>query len=121
MKRFQSLLCVCVISAAGLASETALAHIGGHDDQEVLTQESVGALADRSLPQVIESRKLKPQWVMAQRQSVVQQKESGKTVWVVTYKNPSAKTGDLDAMLYVFFDDAGNFLEANHSGVLAGK
>jgi Family of unknown function (DUF6488) len=104
---------VLYIALLSFATAVSFAH-EGHDEK--LTDKRVAQLADKSLPKVVQSKKLNAQWATAQRQSVVQRKAAGKDVWMVTYKGAGA-----DGQLYLFFDDLGNFVDANQTGKLAGE
>ena len=122
MHRYKMIVKACVLSASLLFAGVSVAHEGGHEhDEEGLTDSSVGKLADSSLPKLVQAKKVAPQWASAKRDSVAQQKVAGKSVWVVTYKDPAAKVQSAEGTLYVFFDDFGNLLEANHTGKLAAK
>jgi hypothetical protein len=113
MKSLKSVSRICIVSASLLFSGAAFAHPGGHGERELNTA-TVATLADANLPRLVESKKVGSEWAKAQRESVKLREEAGNWVWVVTYKRAAA-----DGKLYVFFDELGNFLEANHTGQLA--
>jgi hypothetical protein len=112
---FKSAFRVCVVSASLLFAGQVTAHPDGHGEAEV-NAATIGKLADSTLPKLIEGKKVKAEWAQAARDSVKWDEVSGKDVWVVTYKIAST-----DQKLYVFFDDLGNLLGANHNGELAAK
>jgi hypothetical protein len=87
----------------------------GHDHEEDLTDKDVAQLAVKALPAVIQSKKLAPAWSKAQQQDVTVESVNGKAIWVVVYKNPDGKV-DGGSALYLFFDELGNFVEANQTG-----
>jgi hypothetical protein len=118
--KMQSLRRIGVVATLVLATNVALAHKGGHHDELALDPDGVAQLADASVAQLVKSQKLAAVWAKGQRQGASLRADSKPPIWVVTYKNPSASQG-ADAMLYVFFDELGNFLEANHTGKRTGK
>jgi hypothetical protein len=115
MNTFKSTIRACVVSVSLLFAGQVVAHPGGHGEAEINAQ-AIGKLADSTLPKLIEGKKVKAEWAQASRDSVKWDEVSGKNVWVVTYKRAST-----DQKLYVFFDDLGNLLGANHNGELAAK
>lgn len=93
---------------------TALAH-EGHDHDEPLTSTDAASLADKALPDVIKAQKLNVSWQKAQRQEPKVLTANGAEVWVVSYAN-AQETNTANRLLYLFFDDLGNFVTANHTG-----
>jgi hypothetical protein len=85
-----------------------------HDEEVALTKESVAQLAAKSLPSLIQDKKVAAAWANAQPASITQRKVAGKQAWVVTYKNPDGKVSGGNPLNLVF-DDLGNFVEANHA------
>lgn len=96
------------------------AHEGHDHDDESLTEKQVAALATKTLPSLIQGKKIAATWAQAKQEAVTIRSAAGKDVWVVTYKNPSA-TDASGKPLFLFFDDLGNFIEANQSGKLAAE
>jgi hypothetical protein len=103
----------------GIASLPALAH-EGHDDEEAMTEKQVAQLASKTLPSLVQSKKVGAAWSGAQHEGIAAQTVSGKNVWVVAYKNPDGKV-DGGKPLYLVFDDLGNFVEAKHTSSSAVK
>ena len=110
---YKRLVCVFLVGLVGLMPLGVIAH-PDHEDEEPLTEQRVAALADKSLPALVSGKKVKPEWAQARRDSIAQRTVAGKDFWIVTYK----KT---DGLLYVFFDDIGNFVEANQTGKLTAE
>jgi hypothetical protein len=98
----------------GFTSLQSLAH-EGHDHEEDLTEQQVAQLAAKALPAVIKTKRLAGAWVNAERQAITVESVDSKSIWAVRYKNPDGKT-DGGKPLYLFFDELGNFIDANHSG-----
>jgi hypothetical protein len=99
-----------------LWSFSSMAH-PGHDEEEPLTEQQVAELANKSLPELVKGKQVDAVWGKAQQQKVAQAKSDGKDIWVVTYKAAKGSAAGKE-LLYVFFDDLGNFLSANHTGKL---
>ena len=92
----------------------------GHDHEEELTEKQVSQLAAKTLPAVIQSKKLAASWSKAQQERVTVEQADGKILWVVSYKNPAGNV-EKDSQLHLFFDDLGNFVDANHTGKMPAK
>lgn len=92
----------------------------GHDHEEELTEKQVSQLAAKTLPAVIQSKKLAASWSKAPQERVTVEQSDGKTVWVVSYKNPGGNV-DQGSPLHLFFDDLGNFVDANQTGKVPAK
>ena len=105
---------VFIVACIGFGSLQTFAH-EGHDHDEELTEQQVVKLAAKALPSVIKSKKLAGTWAKAARQEIIVESLGDKTIWVVPYKNPDGKT-DGGKPLYLFFDELGNYIDANHSG-----
>jgi hypothetical protein len=109
-----------LVAALGVTSTfPAVAH-EGHDHDEELTDKQVAQLATKALPSVIQSKKLSTAWSKAQRQDVTAESVNDKVIWVVSYKNPDGKA-DGGSNLYLFFDDLGNYVDANQTGKAPAK
>lgn len=107
---------ILITAVLGLTTQ-ALAH-EGHDEEEAsLTENRVGQLAARTLPSLIQSKKVRAAWADAQRENIAARSAAGKEIWVVAYKNPDGKV-DKGKPLYLIFDGLGNFVEANNTGKL---
>jgi Family of unknown function (DUF6488) len=108
--------CTLIVLAAcsSLVSAGAWSH-EGHDHEEDLTEKQVAQLAAKSMPAVIQSKKLAAAWSKAQQERITVEQAEGKVIWVVAYKNPDGKADSGNA-LYVFFDELGNYVDANHTG-----
>ena len=109
-----------LVMVAALACMAPLFAHEGHDDEEDLNEKQVAQLATKALPSVVQSKKLAASWSKAQQQEVTVQQASGKILWVVAYQNAEAKSASED-MLYLFFDDVGNYVDANHTGKVPTK
>ena len=109
---------IAILSAALLAlvSSNALAH-EGHDD-DTLTERRAARLASKTLPTLVEAKKVSASWAKAMHDKVERRSLASQDIWIVSYKNSDAKAGD---RLYLFFDEVGNFIEANHTGELSKK
>ena len=92
----------------------------GHDHEEDLTEKQVAQLAAKSMPAVIQSKKLSASWSKAQQDGVSVEQANGKVLWVVAYKNTDGKA-DSGNTLYLFFDELGNYVDANHTGKVPTK
>src|SRR5688500_4377553 len=110
---------IALLACAGFVSFQAFAH-EGHDHEEELTEQDIAKLGAKSLPAVVKSKKLAASWAKAKQQPVSVEQANGKIVWVVPYKN-EADTGAAIDMLYLYFDDLGNFVDANHTGKVPPK
>lgn len=92
----------------------------GHDHDESLTEKQVVLIAGKTLPTLVQAKKVGAAWNAAERQDVIIRPVAGKDIWVVTYKNPDGKI-DGGKPLHLIFDDLGNFVEANHTGKLKSE
>ena len=91
------------------------AHEGHDHDEESLTEGEVKQLAAKTLPALIQAKKVPASWSTAKQQDVIVRPAAGKDIWVVTYKSADASAKPL----YLIFDDLGNFVESNQTGRLA--
>ena len=64
---------------------------------------------------LIESKQLTESWLKRQLEDVSTRQTPAGLVWVVRYKNPVV-TDKTEQTLYIFFDEFGNYMEANLSG-----
>ena len=104
-----------LILTAILGFASVHAHEGHDHDEESLTEGEVKQLAAKTLPALIQAKKVSASWSTAQQQDVIVRPAAGKDIWVVTYKSADAS----GKPLYLIFDDLGNFMESNHTGRLA--
>jgi hypothetical protein len=111
-------LTVMLAATLGLACAQVMAHEGHDHEEEALSEKQVGRLAAKTLPSLVQSKKVGAAWNAAQREGIRSRSAAGKEIWVVTYKNPDGKV-DNGKPLHLIFDDLGNFVEANHTGKLA--
>jgi hypothetical protein len=106
-----------IVAALSLAAVQVLAHEGHDHEDEALSEKRVAQLAARTLPALVKAKKVGAAWSSAQREGITTRDAAGKEIWVVAYKNPDGKV-DGGQLLYLLFDDLGNFIESNHSGKL---
>ena len=111
-------LTVVLAATLGLACAQVMAHEGHDHDEEALSEKQVGRLAAKTLPSLVQSKKVGAAWSAAQRERIQSRSTAGRQIWVVTYKNPDGEV-DNGKPLYLIFDDLGNFVEANHIGKFA--
>jgi hypothetical protein len=109
-----------VLALLAATSFQALAHEGHDHDEESLTEKQVAQIAAKTLPALVQAKKVGAGWATAQREDVTIRPVAGKDIWVVTYKNPDGKL-DGGQSLSLIFDDLGNFVEANHTGKLKNE
>jgi hypothetical protein len=107
-----------VLATLAVVSFQVYAHEGHDHADEGLSDKEVAQLASKTLPSLVQSKKVDAAWSKAQRENVAMKSAAGKNIWVVTYKNPDGKV-DGGKPLYLIFDDLGNFVEANHSAKVA--
>lgn len=110
---------IAVTALLALVTSHAVAH-EGHDHDESLTEKQVVLIAGKTLPSLVQAKKVGAAWASAARQDVIIRPVAGKDIWVVTYKNPDGKV-DGGQPLHLIFDDLGNFVEANHTGKLKSE
>lgn len=109
---FRSLVAVVAL----MSNVVVLAH-EGHDHDEPLTSTDAASLADKALPGVIKTQKLNASWQKALRKDAKVVNAAGGELWVVSYAN-TQEANAANRLLYLFFDDLGNFVTANHTGKL---
>jgi Family of unknown function (DUF6488) len=109
-----------LVAALAVVSTSPVVAHEGHDHDEDLTDKQVAQIAAKALPSVIQSKKLSSAWSKAQRQEVTAESINDKVVWVVSYKNPDGKA-DGGSDLYLYFDDLGNYVDANQTGKAPAK
>jgi hypothetical protein len=106
-----------VLALLTATSFQAYAHEGHDHDEESLTEKQVAQIAAKTLPALVQAKKVGAGWATAQREQITIRPVAGKDIWVVTYQNPDGKVDD-GKPLHLIFDDLGNFVEANHTGKL---
>ena len=114
MLRRLKLLVLALLTATSFQT---FAHEGHDHDEESLTEKQVAQIAAKTLPSLVQAKKVSAGWATAQREDITIRPVAGKDIWVVMYKNPDGKLDD-GKSLALIFDDLGNFVAANHTGKL---
>lgn len=113
MTRYKTILYAALMGLASVAA----AH-PNHEDEAQMTAQRAAKLADQRLSAVVQTKKLNAAWLKSTRGEALKRTAGGRDVWVVPYK---AAQGGADSALYLYFDDVGNFIDANHSGTPPAK
>lgn len=112
MKLKQLLICAVLAFTPMLS----VAH-GGAGHGEPLTAKSATVRASQIIVALVNSKKLDVSWQgQPAKESVMRELPKG-NVWVVSYRNPAEKDFSKQT-LYLFFDEAGNYIGANFNGKL---
>ncbi|WP_297796897.1 DUF6488 family protein [uncultured Marinobacter sp.] len=115
MKKFiQALTAIIVFSSAGQA----LAGAGhSHGVSEPISKEQAVQRASLIKQQLVTSQQISSTWTEVAGGNTEQRSTAGGNLWVVEYANPKAED-DNKGKLFVFLDEFGNPVGANHSGDL---
>lgn len=106
--------CVGVMVAA-LAGQVS-AH-SNHGHMEPISQPQAATKANNVIQTLVTNRKLDASWSKAQAQETTSQDTPLGKLWVVRYQNPQEKD-TAKHVLYIFLDEMGNIVTANHDGKL---
>lgn len=106
------------VALLSLFSLNSFAH-EGHDD-ESLSEKEAAQLASKTLPSLVQAKKVGASWAKAKQDKVELRSLADQNVWVISYTNPESQSGGAEK-LYLLFDDLGNFLQANHTGEMSKK
>jgi hypothetical protein len=113
MKKFiLSFTTVIVLSFAGQAFAGA-GH--SHGVSEPISEAQATQKAETIKQQLISSNKVSSEWKSVEAGSPQQRSTSAGNLWIVEYANPEA-TDDNKTKLFVFVDEFGNPVGANHTG-----
>lgn len=113
MSNFKALsLGIVLAFMAGAAN----AH-SSHAPMEPITQEAAADRAAQVIQNLLARNQLESSWANAQATETLEQDTSRGKVWVVRYVNPNASDAAKQD-LYIFIDELGNVLTANHEGTL---
>ncbi|MFC4159676.1 DUF6488 family protein [Chitinimonas lacunae] len=111
--------CLIASSVLALTTVTANAHgsHGSHGDEAPLTKESAATHGNQIVQQLIQDKKLPASWQKLTPSEVTNKQLFKGRMWVITYTNPQEKNA-AKKTLYVFIDEFGNYVDANHTGGL---
>ena len=116
MKCFNRIFCISLLAAFGVAH----AHEGHDHDEKPVTQQEAAKTADKALIALVKNKELDASWQVKQRQETKTHLVDGAKIWRVSYKKPAGPDG-AEKTLYVFIDVAGNYIDSNYTGKLAGE
>lgn len=88
-----------------------------HAHMEPLTKEAIVERANQVVDVLMSKQQLEESWSSAQATEASEQETSRGRVWVVRYANPNA-SDETKQDLYIFVDEMGNPVTANHDGEL---
>lgn len=88
-----------------------------HARTEPVTQEEASSRADQVVKYLVEREQLDSSWESAGQPVTSQRPTPNGTVWVMRYENGEI-TDAAKKALFVFVDEMGNVLNANHNGQL---
>ena len=101
------------IFALAAATVTAHPNHGGPP----IKREDVPVLGERLMKLLVQDKKLAASWQGRPAKAVSSQNTPDGPVWIVSYENPD-EADNAKRVVYVFFDEFGNFIGGNHSGKL---
>jgi hypothetical protein len=84
-----------------------------------LTPKKALFLAERTADSLVRSEMLAKSWKQRKFKETKTRLAETKKLWVVAYANPLEKD-ETKKTLYIFLDDSGKYLDANHDGKLWG-
>lgn len=88
---------------------------GDHADAAPVTRQEVVTRSATVVKRLIEMKKLGESWAEPQALAVESKASSRGTLWVASFANPKEKNRATQT-LYLFFDEWGNYMGANHDG-----
>jgi hypothetical protein len=112
MMKLHALLALLWIS---VWSVDAMAHPGGHDSFEPISQAEAQQRAERAIAVLMSSNKLPGSWSTRQLKDIAKRDTKQGPVWVVSFVNP-AETDFARGTVYVYVDGLGNYMGANFTG-----
>lgn len=113
MRSLRRLIFTMLLAAFGVVH----AHEGHDHDEKPVTQQEATATADRALLALVKNKEVDAAWQVSHRQGTQPQQAGLATIWMTTYKKPSAD-GKSDEKLYIFIDTFGNYIDTNRTGKL---
>jgi hypothetical protein len=113
LSKFLAGVLLCIVTAGA----------GAHSTEPVvkgpLTPKKALFLAERMTDSLVRSAMLDKSWKKRKFRETKTRMAETKKLWVVAYANPVEKD-ETKKTLYVFLDDNGKYLDANHDGKLWG-
>ena len=88
-----------------------------HGDGPPVTREELPAIGGQVVGLLVERKQLAPSWQKRPVKEVASRETPAGLVWMVSYENPS-EADRAKRVMYMFFDEFGNFIGANYSGKL---
>jgi hypothetical protein len=116
MKHLRGILFGLLLTMTGAA----YAHPDHDEEARPINEQQASTLADRAVSSLVNNKEIPATWQAQQRQATKSKLVQGARIWVVTYKNPAGKNAN-EQSLYLFFDELGNYIDANHTGELVAK
>jgi len=108
---------VGIIAAALLALSATVARAHPNHDGPPISKEELPGLGQRTVVLLVEHKQLAPSWAGKPVKEVSSRQLPEGVIWVVTVENP-AEADKAKRTVYMFFDELGNFLGGNHTGLL---
>lgn len=98
-----------------VSSSLVQAH-GDHADANPVSREEVVSRGASVVQRLVGMKKLDASWAESPQPLAVESKASSRgSVWIASYANPKEKNRATQT-LYLFFDEWGNYMGANHDG-----
>lgn len=117
MKNILSSLVVVVSLAVSGHALAGAGHSHSHAVAEPVSKDQVTQRAAGVIQQLVNSEKIASTWANASSGEAEKKSTSAGELWVVQFANPDATDQD-KANVFVFVDEYGNAVGANHTGEL---
>lgn len=111
MTKFKRVMLGAILA---LAATVTHAH-GNHADPEPITKDIASARGDLVMDSLVVNKKLAPSWQKKEGKSVTNHPTEAGLLWSISYSNPAEKD-KAKQTIYIFLDEVGNYLGANHTG-----
>ena len=105
------------IAAVLVALCAAVASAHPNHDGPPISKDELPGLGQRTVVLLVEYKQLAPSWAGKPVKEVFSRQLPEGLVWVVTAENP-AEADKTKRTVYMFFDELGNFLGGNHTGLM---
>ena len=95
----------------------ALANAHGNHDEAPITRDIASSRGGLVIKALVAEKKLARSWQKGPEKNIVNRATPAGVYWVISYENAAEKTAD-KRTLYIFLDELGNYIGANHTGQL---
>ncbi|MBL8508205.1 MAG: hypothetical protein JNM11_07040 [Chitinimonas sp.] len=112
MRTWKQTLIGALFAVAAVAAQ---AH-GNHADAPI-SKDGAEVRSGKVIDMLVDAKKLPASWKMTKVKEATSRQTPNGPIWVISYQNPT-ETDAAKRNLFVFFDETGNYIGANHTGDL---